>query len=275
MDPRQFQENPLNFASSPDSADVQGAQAPTQHLSPPSAGEPNGQQSPQPQGQPDQQQGESNADFEARLRDAEEARQRAEQRAAEADRNMQEITQGLMQFRDQQQQQQAQDQYRQERQRIFDEAQNMSTAEGFRHIQRETERLDTRWQQQIQSIQQQAQQRIEQERRAIGTPLYADELIRRHGLPQEYRERLLRLGDPDLMARTVPDLVEDHKKYQSLQDQLNQLSRSRQANAFAESGVGMVSSGGSTGSPGQLSNDPDERAMQILAALDNGTYQRT
>ena len=272
MDPRQFQENPLNFASSPDDADVRGAQAPTQHLSPPSAGEPNGQQFQQQQEQNDQQQ-ETPEELRARLQEEREARQRAEQAKAQADQQMQEFTQSLVHLRDQQEAQRAQQKYQQDRQKIFDDAQNMSAAEGFRHIQRETERLDMERQQQIWEIQQRAEQRIQSERRALGTPLYADELIKRHGLPQEYRERLLRLGDPDLMARTVPDLVEDHRKYQSLQDQLNQLSRSRQANAFAQSGVGMVSTGGSTGAPGQLSDDPDTRAMQILAALDNGTYQ--
>lgn len=280
MDPRQFHGNPLDFASSPTDADGQGAQAPTQPQSPPAAGEPEGQY--QQQFQPEQQQvgdqqpGESNVDYEARLREAEEARQRAEQQAAEAQRGMQQIAQGLQQFRSQQQAHQAQQQQAQQRREIFERAQNMSPADGFRFIQSETDRIEREYQQQIAWAQQQAQQQIEAERRMLGTPLYADELVRRHNLPAEYKERLLRIGDPDAMARIAPDLAEEHQRYNKLQEQLNQLSRSQRAEAMRDGGLGMVGggTGQGSGSPSRYSDDPDIRAMQIYAQLENGTYRR-
>lgn len=270
MDPRMFNGNPLNFASSPTDAERSRELAPTQGPPPSAAGEPDARNQPV-QGQ----QQESPEELQARLQAAEEARQRAEQEAAEARQNMQQITSGLQQFREQQQAAAEQEAIRREKAEIYQRARNMSPAEGFEYIQRETDRLDTRWEQRIQAIQQQAEQRMQQERQILGTPLYVDDLIKRHNLPPEYRDRLMRAGDPNVMARIAPDLAAEHQKYQSLQDQLNQMSRSQRADAFAQSGVGMVANGGAAGAPGNYSDDPDIRAMQILDQLQSGNYQPT
>lgn len=221
----------------------------------------------------EQEHGESNADFETRLREAEERAQRAEAEQQRLQGTFQQVQQGLERFASQQQQQQRQAEFERKRADIYERAQNMSPQEAFRYIQQEEGHL-------VQSIQEQMRQdleRAEREKyevaRRFAAPMFLDQLVSQHGLPKEARAELEALGDPDAAARFAPQLKARYDQINKLQDQINQLSRTQRAGALQSAGLGAV--GGavpSGGAPIQSSGDPDTDAMMVLAALRNGTY---
>lgn len=106
---------------------------------------------------------------------------------------------------------------------------------------------------QIQSIQQQAQRQVYEAVSHVAAPLYAQNLARQMGLPQEYAERLAMIP-PQQMDTYAPVLKREYdnaqaqdRRYQELLQRFDQLQRSQQAAAINQSGIGNVSS--TTGVP--------------------------
>lgn len=227
---------------------------------------PTGQQPTEPTPQ------ESDADRAIR-----EAREQLQRLAAERDQlrgTLGQVQQWAETRAQEAQRQQAESQYQQERDAIFTAAQNMGTDDAFRYIQQNVAALDQRRQRQIEELAQQSQQRVEQVARQFATPLWAQELARQHGLPQDAVQELLGYGDPEVMQRQAPVVAARYKKLSTLEEQLNQLARSQQAGQYVRQGAGMAGGQQAANLPLPESDDPDVRAMQILNQLRAGTYRR-
>jgi hypothetical protein len=122
-----------------------------------------------------------------------------------------------------------------------------------------------RAQQEVQQVRQQADQQI----RMVTAPQYADYLLKQLQLPEEAREELLALGDPDTMLRYAPQVKARHDRYQQqlaqFQNSQVQVARSQEVQAMQNAGLGAF--GGQDGGsfqveiPDHLS--ADEKAMLI------------
>jgi hypothetical protein len=134
-------------------------------------------------------------------------------------------------------------------------AQNLAPEDGYAHLKRvydaelareRQEKAQIAAQQQQAALAQQEQMRQAIER--MTAPVYAKHLQQTHGLPPEYEQRLAAYGDGHVMDRVLPGLKAewqtrqaDAQKIAALQAQLDQFSRSVQAQALAQSGAHVAS----------------------------------
>lgn len=205
-------------------------------------------------------------DYEERARQLEAEKQQIEQQAAQMASTLQNVRMWAEQQQAMQQQQQREQQFQQREQSILDRADTMPSEDARRYIAEEMRKLrdeDARV----------YGQQLEQTKRALARPLYIDNLVKQNGLSEEDRQTLLALENPDDAARMAPYLKAQKQQYSTLQQQIDQLSRTQQANQIQGTGVGLV--GGVNGPSGnvQMPTDPDERAALILMQLRAGTYQ--
>lgn len=129
-----------------------------------------------------------------------------------------------------------------------------------------------------QTERQQLEQQFEQRTRVIAAPLYAEDLGKSLGMTPEAVAELKQLGDPEIMYRMAPSIKQ---RYDWMQSQLGQfqsgqvqMARSQEVAAQAQAGFGAF--GGQTaGGDYQLevSDDPDEAALQVLDHLRNRQAQ--
>lgn len=256
MDPNTFFSNGDLPASSPDPA-TQEATTPIQEATQPvpgSAGEPGQEQQMQ------QQPGETPDEAAQRIAEAEQRAQQAEQEAMRWRGEMQQFQQGLQMWSQQQEMQQR-------RKGIYERARTISDDdERERYIMAEEGRVQ-------QEVAQMYQQQIQQVKHALGTPLFIDDLIRRHNLPQEAKARLMAFGDPNVAAQQAEFIKADYERIARLEQQLNQQSRSQQATALRDAGLGTGGGTGQVASPPlQETGDPDTDAIAIYEAIRAGTY---
>lgn len=147
-------------------------------------------------------------------------------------------------------------------------AENMSPREAIDYLANQMKSINGEWMQNIRAFEQQAQQRLEQERRVLGTPLWVKELVRQADLPPDAEEDLLALGDPALIERNLPRIKKRYDDNRALQQRLDQMSRSMQANQMVQQGAGLV--GGTTAPTTPeipADADPDTKAMLIYQQL--------
>lgn len=165
-----------------------------------------------------------------------------------------------------QQQAARQQQIQSREQAILDRADTMPSEDARKYIAEEYRKLRDEDAQQWQG-------QLEQTKRTLARPLYIDNLVKQHGLTDRERETLLGLENPDDAARMAPYLKAQRDQYSTLQQQIDQLSRTQQANQIQGTGVGLV--GGVNGPTGnvELPSDPTEKAMLIYQQLKQGTYQ--
>lgn len=166
----------------------------------------------------------------------------------------------------QEEQQRAQQEYQSREQAILDRADTMPSDDARRYIAEEMRKLRdetaNHWQAQL-----------EQTKRTLAKPMYVDNIVRQFGLTEEERQTLLSLENPDDAMRMAPYLKAQRDQYGTLQKQIDQLSRSQQAQQIQGTGIGTV--GGQNAPMGnvELPSDPDERAAMIYAQLKSGSYR--
>lgn len=165
----------------------------------------------------------------------------------------------------------------QERSRQFDQrmqvvlaaAANMNQAEADNYIKQQSRAILS---EQQQAIQQQAQQQIQQANmvaQQAAAPQYAAYLAQQLGLSDRGRDRLVSLGDPNLMYQQAQAIKADEDYYgaQLAQFQQGQVQQGRTQEVLAMQNAGLGAIGGQqTGTfqvdiPDNLS--ADERAIQI------------
>lgn len=267
--------NQNRSAPSPASAGTPNT-APVQGNPPQAAGGPAGQQTQAttPGQQPVQQAGESNADFEARIRAAEERAQHFQQEAQQARGAMQEFIQRAEQVRTENQARQVQAEFDRLRGDAIKQSRNFSPDEGAEYLERELGRIASQerefWGLQVQQVYQQR----EQDRRVLGTPLFVDNLMREQGLPDAARDEIMQAAalNPDYAARIAPSIKARYDQIANIEAQLNQLSRSNTVQNLRDQGAGLV--GGQTPSGGgvQKTGNADADAIAIYRAIQEGTY---
>lgn len=236
----------------------------------PGAGEQHQQGQPPQQGQPqvasdEQQPSQPEVDYQAQLQREAELRR---EREAELRKYQDAIGQVQKYAEEQQENQQLQ-------QRInmtLAHADNLPTSEANTYLRNQIAQLVAqeriRNQQTVQNLTQQHEQAVKQ----IAAPQYADHLIQSIGLPPEAKDELLALRDPDLMYQQAPVIKQryDHwnQQRQQWEQQQQQFARTAQAGQMRQNGLGAVGGQGAGASYEiEVSDDPDERAMQILAHL--------
>lgn len=143
-------------------------------------------------------------------------------------------------------------------------ADNLPTSEANTYLRNQMAQLVAqeriRNQQTVQNLTQQHQEAIKQ----IAAPQYADHLIDSLGLPKEAKDELLALRDPDLMYQQAPVIKQRYDHW----EQQQQFARTAQAGIMRQNGLGAVGGQGAGASYDiEVSDDPDERAMQVLAHL--------
>lgn len=165
-------------------------------------------------------------------------------------------------------QQQIQQRYNERVKNARDTAESMSPREAIDYMARQMESINGEWMQNMQAFEQNFNNRLEQERRALGTPLWVKELVRQHNLPSDAEEDLLALGDPRLIEQNLPRVKKRYEDNRALQERLDQMARSMQANQMVQNGAGVV--GGTTAPPTPnipADADPDTKAMMIYQQL--------
>ena len=127
---------------------------------------------------------------------------------------------------------------------------------------------------------QQREQEFAQRERMLVAPQYADYLVQTLGLPADAKAELLALRDPDLMQNYAPVIKQRYDAWQQQfsQVQQNQVQMARSQEVQAMSQAGLTSFGGQTAGGSmqiEVPDDPDERAMAILAASEGrpGNYR--
>lgn len=224
--------------------------------------QPQGQPAPQPQ-QPVAQQPQ--VDYAAQLA----AREAELQRVAAQNQQLQSVVGQIQQAAEANQRNQ---QFNAELQMMLAHADNLPADQAKGYLQTQFQRTlqaeQLRAQQQIQQMQQQA----EQEKKAIAAPLYADHLVQANGLPAEAKAELLALRDPELMFNYAPVLKARYDAWnaQFAGVQNNQLQQGRTQEVMAMQNAGLTSVGGQNGGMTyqlEVSDDPDVAALQILQAL--------
>jgi len=175
------------------------------------------------------------------------------------------------------QRQQVANDFNTRRERIYATAREMDPQSGMEFISREMATLNNDALRLAEQVEQQAQQRSQAEREAIATPLYARHLVQAAGLPEEYEQRLLAFGNPNAMYAQMPHIVADYQRTKALQDQIDQIGRTAQANGLVRQGAGMV---GGAIAPQTIpveydDSDPDAKARAIYNAMKARQYQPT
>jgi hypothetical protein len=103
-------------------------------------------------------------------------------------------------------------------------------------------------------------------------PTYLDHLTQAYQLSPDARQELAQLGDPDLMHRMAPVIKQRYDAFQQQigQFQQGQTQQARSQEVMALSQAGLTHFGGQAGAGDvqlEVSDDPDERAMQIYDYL--------
>ena len=209
---------------------------------------------------------EEQIDYVARARELEAEKQRIEQENAQMATTLQNVRMWAEQQAAAEEQSKRQAQIQSREQAILDRADTMPSEDARRYIAEEYRKLRDEDAQQWQG-------QLEQTKRTLARPLYIDNLVKQHGLTDEERQTLLGLENPDDAARMAPYLKAQRQQYSTLQQQIDQLSRTQQANQIQATGIGLV--GGQNGPQGNvpLPTNPDEKAAAIYAQLKSGTYQ--
>ena len=268
MDPRAF----LQPASADTPASSEGFDAQARVEYPQGAAGSPGVPYEQGQDQPAEQ--ESEAD--RRARELEERLQTVQAQNQQFQQTFDRVRQYAEQTERQQREQQVNQRFNVERERIMQTARNMGVDEGMEYISRQMSDLNNQALALRQETAQEYEQRMQQMQRVAFTPLFAQELVRQHGLPAEYEQKLMRFGDVDRMPQYVEDLKSEYQERQQLQQQIDQLARTQQANNLVRQGAGMA---GGSNAPANANlslegMDTDDRAATIYLALKNGTYGR-
>lgn len=258
-----------NFWSQPQSAapsaaaETQG-QAPPPMPSPVAAGTPAVQQQPStPTPQPPaRQEDESQAQYLSRIRELEQRAMTAEQTASQLQNGLQEAIRYGEQVKQE-------DAYKRRRADMIAQADNMAPQERQAWLDSQLSALDRErdqyWQSQIQQERQQAQQLA----RRIGAPLFVDQHMRQYGLPEEARATLLAYAsrDPDFVPVAAQDLARQYQQQRQYEQQLQQLSRSNQAQQLVDQGAGAVGGQSPASMPSSSTGDSDLDAMNIYREL--------
>ena len=215
--------------------------------------------------QPAQQQPQPSDDLARQLA---QERARAEQLQRQAQQYQSAIDQ-VRQYAETQQQTQAQ---QQQIDMILAQADAMPSSEGTQFLRNQVKNLIA--QQQVQAQQQirTREQQFEHERKLLAAPMYADYLIESMGIPAEAKQEILALHDPDLMYRMAPQIKQRYEQFNQqlaqFQQGQQQLARSQEVNEIRNNGLATVGGQGAGASYDiEVSDDPDERAMQILAHM--------
>lgn len=224
---------------------------------------PPGQASPDadPNGQPQDEQQRARDEHEARMRQLEQENQQLRG-------TFNQVEQWAQQQAQTARQQQFQGQVQQRLAGIRQTAENMSAREAVEYQNQESARMMQDLMGHMSQQEQQMQQRLEQERRMLATPLYARKLVEDAGLPADVEQRLLEIGDPDMMTRLLPGIQREHQERQRMQEQLDQIARTTQANQMVRQGAGIA---GGTIAPPSIpipdDADPDTKAKMIYADI--------
>jgi hypothetical protein len=198
------------------------------------------------------------------------ARERAErERLQNETRQYQQAINQVQQYAQQQQQtQQLQNQVNM----ILATADTMSSSDGAQYLRNQITNMIAQQQIEAQRALQQRDQQFDQERRQIAAPLYADHLIESLGIPPEAKQELLALKDPDLMYQMAPQIKARYEQFNQqlaqYQQGQQQLARSHEVNELRNNGLTNIGGQGAGASYDlEVSDDPDTRAMQILAHM--------
>lgn len=254
-----------------------GSQQPAAAVTPAPAGSPAGAPAGQPPaaaftppgqgGTPTPVEQPTETEDQRALREAREEAARARQQAQQLQGTLGQVEQWAQAQQAQQRRAQAQQEFDQQHDAIWAAAQNMGTEDAFRYAREQTRRLTQELQRRNDEIAAGAEQRVQQVARQFATPLWAQEVARREGLPPEAVPRLLAFRDPEVMQEQARYLAEDFKRQQTLQQQIDQLARSQQARGYQAQGVGLAGGQAAQVPPMELDSNPDIRAMQIYATL--------
>lgn len=258
-----------NFWSQPQSAAPSASagtpgQAPPQGNPPAAAAAPDVQQqpstpTPQP---PTQNEDESRQQYLARIHEL-------EQRASQAEQTASQLQSGLQEAIRYGQQRQQEDTFKRRRADLISQAEGMAPQERQTWLDTQLATLDAErdqyWQGQVQQERQQAQQLA----RRIGTPLFVDQMMRQHGLPEEARQTLMAYAarDPDFVPVAAQDLKRQYDAQQRYEQQLQQLSRSNQAQQMVDQGAGVVGGQSPAAMPYQSTGDADQDALAIYRQI--------
>lgn len=151
-------------------------------------------------------------------------------------------------------------------------ADNMSPSEGAAYLRNQIKTTLSQVRNMSQQELHQERLRHEAEKRMIAAPQYADHLIQSLGIPPEAKQELLNLGDPDLMYRQAPVIKERYDQFnqqrKAWEQSQQQLARSQEVTTLRQNGLAAIGGQGAGGAYQlEVSDDPDERAMQILNHL--------
>lgn len=205
-------------------------------------------------------------DFAAQIAQERALRQQAEAQAAQGQHMMQQIQQYA-------QQKKVDETFDRDMQAAVARTATMPSDEAERYILGESKRLLNA--QRAAAAYERTQMEYVQQQRVMDLvkPQYVDYLIKATGLPDSYRPVLESYGTTEAMHQAAPAL---QQQYNALQAQFTELKQGQQQLARAQE-VGQIRSQGFGQAGGQLganeyqfevSDDPDEKAMQILALQD-------
>lgn len=209
-------------------------------------------------------------DYESIIRQREAEAQAAQQRAQQLEQTLSKVQQWAQQTEQQQQEQQRRTAFQDRKKQILQRAGSMRADEADRFIESEMDNLYNEFQQQTQTLAQQFQQQQQQTIRQLATPLYIQDLAKKHGLPESAAQELTQIsgGDPDAALRMVGWVKQRHDERQQLEERLSQLSRTQTANNVHNSGVTQLGGyNAPTGFDVPDGLDADERAGWILHQL--------
>ncbi len=214
-----------------------------------------------PNGQPQDEQQQAQAQHEARMRQLESENQQLRG-------TFNQVEQWARQQAQTAQQQQFQGQIQQRLAGIRQTAENMSPREAVEYQNQESARMMQDLMGYMGHQEQQMQQQMQQRERQLATPLYARKLVEDAGLPADVEQRLLEIGDPDMMTRLLPGIQREHQERQRMQEQLDQIARTTQANQMVRQGAGIA---GGTIAPPSIpipdDADSDTKAKMIYADI--------
>lgn len=197
------------------------------------------------------------------------------QRWQSAERERNQIIQELQQLAAQQertQREQAfQTEVQQRLQAAYQAAENMEPTQAIDHIRRAEEFERSRLAARIRETEQAAEQRLVQTLAQATAPLYARELAKQHGLPDDYADRLAALN-PYQMDQYVHVLKREYEGRKAVEDQLktvlarlDQYERANQAEQLADSGVHTPGgTGAAPSATGNGSNGMDKGSREYL-----------
>lgn len=204
-------------------------------------------------------------DLQAELAREREARQQLQNQY----RQNQQMIQQVQRYAQEQQENQ---QLQQQVDMMLATADNMPSGEANTYLRGQIKNLLGQTKIQSQQAIQQLQQQHQQEIRTVAAGPYADHLIQSMGLPPEAKEELMALGDPEMMYRQAPGIKQRYDRFNAqlaqYQDNQQQIARSQEVNAIRQNGLANVGGQGAGASYElEVSDDPDIRAMQVLAHL--------